>query len=47
MDIDQSDIDNAIDSIKNKAIEKGNELVDEAVKHAKEKGKEALNELWN
>lgn len=47
LDIDQSDIDNAIDSIKNKAIEKGNELVDEAVKHAKEKGKEALNELWN
>ena len=47
LDIDQSDIDNAIDSIKNKAIEKGNELVDEAVEHAKEKGKEALNELWN
>lgn len=47
LDIDQSDIDNAIDSIKNKAIEKGNELVDEAVKQAKEKGKEALNELWN
>ena len=47
LDIDQSDIDNALDSIKNKAIEKGNELVDEAVEHAKEKGKEALNELWN
>lgn len=47
LDIDQSDIDNAIDSIKNKAIKKGNELVDEAVEHAKEKGKEALNELWN
>lgn len=47
LDIDQSDIDNAIDSIKNKALEKGNELVDEAVEHAKEKGKEALNELWN
>ena len=47
LDIDQSDIDNAIDSIKNKAITKGNELVDEAVEHAKEKGKEALNELWN
>lgn len=47
LDIDQSDIDNAIDSIKNKTIEKGNELVDEAVKQAKEKGKEALNELWN
>lgn len=45
--IDRGTIDNAIDSIKNKAIEKGNELVDEAVKHAKEKGKEALNELWN
>lgn len=47
LNIDQSDIDNAIDSIKNKAIEKGNELVDEAVKKAKEKGKEALNELCN
>lgn len=45
--IDRGTIDNAIDSIKNKAIEKGNELVDEAVEHAKEKGKEALNELWN
>lgn len=45
--IDRGAIDNAIDSIKNKAIEKGNELVDEAVEHAKEKGKEALNELWN
>ncbi|MCI6224943.1 MAG: hypothetical protein MR656_07465, partial [Bacteroidales bacterium] len=45
--IDRGTIDNAIDSIKNKAIEKGNELVDEAVKHAKAKGKEALNELWN
>lgn len=45
--VEELDIDNAIDSIKNKAIEKGNELVDEAVEHAKEKGKEALNELWN
>lgn len=45
--ISRGTIDNAIDSIKNKAIEKGNELVDEAVEHAKEKGKEALNELWN
>lgn len=45
--VEELDIDNAIDSIKNKAIKKGNELVDEAVEHAKEKGKEALNELWN
>ena len=47
MSIDRRTIDKAIDSNKNKAIEKGNELVDEAVEHAKEKGKEALNELWN
>lgn len=45
--IDRSDIDNAIDSLKSKAIEKGGELVDEAVKRAKEKGKEAIDDLWN
>lgn len=45
--IDEQDINNAVDSIKHRAIEKGGEIVDEVMEKAKEKGKEALEDLLN
>ncbi|MDO4971014.1 MAG: DUF4339 domain-containing protein [Bacteroidales bacterium] len=45
--IDEQDINNAVDTIKQRAIEKGGEIVDEVMEKAKEKGKEAIEDLLN
>lgn len=45
--IDSKAIDEALDSIKTKAEEKGTEVVDKVVEQAKEKGKQAINDIVN